>query len=204
MQIYWYGQSFFKIEGKNASIVTDPFTKDIGLKAPKTKSDILLISHEFEHRDKTSDGSFLIDGPGEYEIKDVYIKGVQTKNKKGSPNIIYLLNIDDIRFAFLGGFGEKELGEKESDALGDIDILLLPVGNKNIVLDYKEAVNVINQIEPKVIVPMYYKTNGIKIDLEGPEKFLKEIGIKSERVDKLKISRKELPAEESKLFLIES
>ena len=203
MQIYWYGQSFFKMEGKNAAITIDPFTKDIGLKAPKTKTDITLVSHDFDHSDKSNGEGFLINGPGEYEVKEVYIKGINSKNKKGDSNTIYLINMDGMRIAFLGGFGEKELSEEELDSFGDIDILILPVGNKDIVLDYKEAVHVIGQVEPKITIPMYYKIGGVKIDVDGPEKFLKEVGIKPEKVDKLKIIKKELPTDESKLFIIE-
>ncbi len=204
MQIYGYGQSFFKIEGKNATVVIDPFTKEIGLRAPKTKGDILLISHKFEHLDKNSDDTFLINGPGEYEVKEVAIKGIESKTKKGDQNTIYLINIDEIKIAFLGGFGENELSEKELEVFGDIDILILPIGGKDSVLDYKGAVNVKNQVEPKIIIPMYYKINEIKVDLDGLDKFSKEIGIKSEKVEKLKIVKKELPMEESKLFIIES
>jgi L-ascorbate metabolism protein UlaG (beta-lactamase superfamily) len=204
MQIYWYGQSFFKIEGKSAAIATDPFSKEIGLKAPKTKADILLVSHDFKHLDKSSGEGFLIEGPGEYEVKEVYIKGISSKDKKGDPNTIYLINIDGMKVAFLGGFGEKELSEKELDAFGDIDILILPIGDKDTVLNHKEAVHVINQVEPKITVPMYHKTTGIKVDLDGPEKFLKEVGIKPEKVEKLKIIKKELPTDESKLFIIET
>ena len=204
MQIYWYGQSFFKIEGKNAAIITDPFTKDIGLRAPKSKTDITLVSHDFDYLDKSNGEGFLIDSPGEYEVKEVYIRGINSKNKKENINTMYLINMDDIKIAFLGGFGEKELNEKELDSLGEVDILILPIGNKDLILDYKEAVHVINQIEPKVIIPMYYKTNGIKAPIDGPERFLKEVGIKPEKVEKLKIVKKELPTNESKLFIIET
>jgi len=204
MQIYWYGQSFFKIEGKNVAITTDPFTKDIGLRAPKSKTDITLISHDFDYLDKSNGEGFLINSPGEYEVKEVYIKGINSKNKKEDQNIIYLINIDDMKIAFLGGFGEKELSEKELDSFGDVDILILPIGNEDLVLDYKEAVHVINQIEPKIIIPMYYKINGVKAPIDGSEKFLKEVGIKPEKVDKLKIIKKELPTDESKLFIIET
>jgi L-ascorbate metabolism protein UlaG (beta-lactamase superfamily) len=204
MQIYWYGQSFFKIEGKNATIVTDPFTKDTGLKAPKPKADILLVSHDFKHLDKNGGEAFLIEGPGEYEVREIYMKGINSRNKKNEPNTIYLMNVDNMRIAFLGGFGEKELSEAELDAFGDVDILMLPVGNKDLLLDHKEAVNVINQVEPKIVIPMYYKIDGLKADLDGPEKFLKEVGIKPEKVDKLKMARKELPTEESKLFIIQT
>jgi len=204
MQIYWYGQSFFKIEGKNAAIITDPFTKDIGLRAPKSKTDITLVSHDFDYLDKSNGEGFLIDSPGEYEVKEVYIRGINSKNKKENINTMYLINMDDMKIAFLGGFGEKELNEKELDSLGEVDILILPIGNKDLILDYKEAVHVINQIEPKVIIPMYYKTNGIKAPIDGPERFLKEVGIKPEKVEKLKIVKKELPTNESKLFIIET
>lgn len=203
MQLSWYGQSYFKIEGKNATVLLDPFTKDIGLKAPKSKSDLVVISHDSKFLDKSHEDSFLIDGPGEYEIKEVFVQGIKSLNKKDERNTSFIIGMEDMSIAFLGSFGEKELNEKQLELLGDADILLLPVGDK-LVLNAKEAVNIISQIEPKVIIPMFYKTNGIKVDLEGVDKFLKEVGIKPEKTDKLKIVRKELPSEESKLYIIES
>lgn len=203
MQLQWYGHGYFRLEGKGALLATDPFTKEIGLKSPKVKADIALTSHSFKYLDKDTGEAFLIDGPGEYEVKEVYIRGVDSKDKEGNLNTMYFINMDDIKIAYLGGFGEKELSEKQLEVLGDAEVLILPVGDNN-VLGYKEAVNVISQIQPKIIIPMYYMTDGIKINLDGPDKFLKEIGIKPEKVDKLKLLKKDLPVDESKLIILET
>lgn len=202
MQLSWYGQSFFKIEGKNATVVLDPFTKDIGLKAPKSKADLVVVSHDFKEFDRDIDDAFLINGPGEYEVKEVYAQGFKSQDKEGKRNTIYALNFEDIRITFLGAFGEEELNEKQLEVIGNTDILLIPVGDKK-VLGGKEAMHIVTQVEPKVIIPMFYKTNGLKTDLEGPDNFLKEVGIKPEKTDKLKITVKDMPAEESKLYILE-
>ena len=100
----------------------------------------------------------------------------------------------------LGDLGQEKLTESQVDDIGVVDILLVPVGG-NYTINAKEAVGVIGQIEPKIIIPMHYKIKDLKVEIEGPEKFIKELGLTPEKVDKYKISKKLLPAEEIKLVM---
>lgn len=210
MTITWYGHSCFRLESKDISILIDPFSKDIGLRPPKIKDNIVLVTHQhYDHNnlEGLSRDSFVIEGPGEYEVKGVYIKGIQSYHDKSQGrerglNTIYVIRMEDMIFAHLGDFDEDKLSEKQVDEIGNVDVLMLPVGGVY-TIDYKEAVEVVNQIEPKIVLPMHYKIAGLNLNIEGSEKFLKEIGLTPEKADKnYKLQKKNLPAEEMKLVLI--
>ena len=102
----------------------------------------------------------------------------------------------------MGDFGQARFEDNQIDEIGDVDVLMVPVGGKY-TIDYKEAVEAISQIEPKIIIPMHYKVKDLDIDIDGPDKFVKELGLTPEKVDKYKIARKNLPTEEMKLILFQ-
>ena len=209
MTITWYGQSCFRLESKDVSLLIDPFSPEIGLKPPKIKDNIVLVSHQ--HHDHNNiegmpEESFLIKGPGEYEVKGVFIKGIKSFHDKSQGqerglNTIYVIKIEDISLAHLGDFGQDKLSEEQVEKIGEVDILMIPIGGTYTV-NYKEAVEMIHEIEPKIVIPMHYKIPSLKLDIDGPEKFLKEISLTPEKADKsYKIQKKNLPAEEMKLVL---
>lgn len=216
MQIIWHGHSCFKIQTKTNNgevvVITDPFGKDMGSKIPKTVADIITVSHDhYDHNKVEGIGGepFVISGPGEYESKGVFVYGVssfhdkQTGAERGK-NTIYVIKLldEDITIAHLGDLGHV-LSDKELERLEKIDILLIPVGGKY-TLGAKEAVEVISQIDPRIIIPMHYKIAGLKTDdLAGVDDFTKEIGIKTENVNKLKISKKDLPQDETKVVVLD-
>ena len=145
---------------------------------------------------REGDAPFFITSPGEYEVKRVFVYGVQAKKC-----ILYVAGIDELYIAHLGTLN-RTLTEQELDALGRIDVLLLPVGGGS-VLDPKTAVEVVGQIEPRIVVPMMYALAGIKTDLRPVEDFLKEYGtVDASREDKLKVQKKDLPAEETKVVVL--
>lgn len=189
----------------------DPFSKTIGLKPPKIKDDIVLITHShFDHNDleDMNPEAFVIDSPGEYEKKGIAIRGISSyhdkvEGKERGINTIYVLKAEDVTICHLGDLGQEKLTESQVDEIGDVDILLVPVGG-NYTINYKEAIGVISQIEPKIIIPMHYKVKDLKIELDGPEKFVKELGLAPEKVDKYKIAKKLLPLEEMKLVMLEN
>jgi L-ascorbate metabolism protein UlaG (beta-lactamase superfamily) len=115
-------------------------------------------------------------------------------------NIIYRLEVDDISVVHLGDLGQI-LDNAQLEKLAGTDILLIPVGGKY-TLDAKKAVEVISQIEPRIVIPMHYKTKDSKIDLDGIDKFIKEIGLTPVYEEKLKISKKDLPAEDMELVIL--
>jgi len=187
----------------------DPFDKKIGLKAPNFEADIITVSHN--HYDHNNIGSlrgnpFIIDCAGEYDKKNVAVQGIDSYHdaKEGAErgkNIIYRIDIDNISVAHLGDLGHI-LDAKQLERLEGTDILLIPVGGKY-TIDAKKAAEVVGQIEPRIVIPMHYDVKGLKIGgLDGVDKFVKEIGLKPTYEEKLKISKKDLPQEDTELVIL--
>jgi len=212
MIITWQGHSCFKIQDKmgadGVTLVTDPFNKEVGLKVPNFEADIVTVSHN--HADHNNSSAlrgtpFIIDCAGEYDYKGILVEGIDSfhDDKKGAErgsNIIYRIEVDDISVAHLGDLGTV-LDNAQLEKLVGTDVLLIPVGGKY-TLDAKAAVEVISQIEPRIVIPMHYKTEGLKIDLDPIEKFIKEIGLTPTYEEKLKISKKDLPVEDMELVIL--
>lgn len=206
MNIKWHGQACFRIESKEATLLIDPFPREIGLKPPKLDADIILVTHgHYDHSaiDGAPKETFVIKEPGEFEKSGITIQGLLSfhDNDNGSQrgyNTIYIITLEDMRICHLGDLGQHSLTQEQISEIGNIDILFIPVGG-NYTINGSQAVKIIQEIEPKIIIPMHYMVDGLQIDLDGPEKFLKEIGMTPEIVDSYKIVKKNLPVEEMKL-----
>jgi len=211
MDISWLGHASFKLKGKAATVVTDPYEQQIGFKFPKTEADIVTVSHtHFDHNATGAVGGepFIIDGVGEYEIKGVSIIGVDSfhDEKKGAErgkNILFNIQIDEVNVAHLGDLGQEALTTEQIEELGNVDVLLIPVGGFY-TIDAPTAAKIVAQIEPKIVIPMHYATEGLTIkSLEGVDKFLKEMAKETgEKLAKLAITKEKLP-EELQLVLLE-
>ncbi len=215
MTIIWHGQSLFEIttsRGKNnqVNIVIDPFSPEIGLRIPKLEADIVLTTHDhYDHNNvkAVAGNPFLIEGPGEYEIKEVFIQGIPAfhddlQGKERGKITIFTIEAEELRLCHLGDLGQKELTPDQLEKIGEIDILMIPIGG-NYTISGKEAVKIMSQIEPKIIIPMHYALPKLKVKLEEVDKFLKIMGIKKiEPVNKLTIKKKELAEEEAKIIVL--
>jgi L-ascorbate metabolism protein UlaG (beta-lactamase superfamily) len=212
MYITWLGQSCFKLQDKVGSdgviLVTDPFADEIGLKMPRFEADIVTVSHD--HSDHNNTGAirgtpFIINTAGEYETKGVFIEGVeawhdgQSGAEKGK-NIIYRIEMEDISITHLGDLGHI-LDAKQLEKLEGTDILIIPVGGK-FTINAAKAVEVISQLEPRIVIPMHYKVPGLKVEVDGLEKFIKELGLKPRTEEKLRITKKDLPQEDMELVVL--
>lgn len=213
MQITWHGHSAFRLQGKAASdivsVVTDPYKNEAtGLKMPRLEADIVTISHNHDDHnnlDAIKGEPFIIRSAGEYEAKGVYVDGISSyhdidKGAKRGENIIYRFEIEDISITHLGDLG-TELDDKQLERLEGTDILLIPVGGVY-TIDAQKAVSVINQIEPRIVIPMHYKLPGLKFELDAIDKFLKAIAIKPSYEEKLKIAKKDLPQEDMAVVVL--
>lgn len=213
MILTWLGHSCFKMQDKagpdGVTVITDPFDKEVGLKLPNYEADIVTVSHD--HHDHNNVGAlrgnpFVINCAGEYDVKNVLIEGIDSYHdtnqgsERGS-NLIFRFEIDDISIVHLGDLGQV-LDSAQLEKLAGTDILLIPVGGKY-TLDAQKAVEVISQIEPRIIIPMHYKTPDLKIEIEGVDKFIKEIGLTPSYEEKLKINKKDLPQEDMELVVLQ-
>jgi L-ascorbate metabolism protein UlaG (beta-lactamase superfamily) len=200
MVITWYGLSCFKITFGELALVTDPFSKTLGLAAPRFRADIAIISNisnpTYNNQESLSgDNTFVIDGPGEFDVKGLFVQGIAARGGIKSQNdgfdytTIYAIRMEDIRLGFLGSLKQKELTDGQLEALGEIDILFIPVGGR-LVCDAEEAVTIVNQIEPHIVIPMHYAQKGLGLELDKVEQFLKEIGqAKASPEEKLTIKK---------------
>jgi len=211
MTITWFGHSCFRIEAKEGLVLIDPFSKEIGLRPPKIKDNIVLVTHHHSDHDNVegvNPEAFIIDGPGEYEKQGISVRGIQSfhdksEGKERGLNTIYIIKAEEMTVCHMGDFGQDKLTDKQVEEIGDVDIFMVPVGGTYTV-DYKEAIEVINQVEPKIVIPIHYKIKDLNLNIAGNEKFIKEIGLVPEKVDKFKMQKKNLPVEETKLVVFEA
>ena len=214
MEITYLGHSSFKIRGKKATLVTDPFDEEmVGIKFPKLDSiDIVTVSHpHLDHSDtKSINGNpLIISGPGEYEVKGARIYGIQTyhdssQGKERGKNTVYHIEMDGISIIHCGDIGHK-FNDKEIELLDGVGLLFVPVGGVWTVTA-SQAVEIVSQLEPRIIIPMHYKTSKHKQEsfagLAEVGIFLKEMGKEGVLpVDKLNITKDKLPVEPTIVFI---
>ena len=216
MDIYWLGQACFRLKGKSASVVIDPFSAEFtGLTLSSLEGDAVLVTHQ--HQDHNNwqsvrlgnEKPLVFEGPGEYEVKGAVVTGIPSfhDNKNGQErgnNTIYHILMDGLSVVHLGDLGQESLSEEQVQAIDLTDILLIPVGSVYTIAA-KEAAGIVSQLEPKIIIPMHYKIPGLKFDLEPVDQFLKEMGSEGiEPQPKLSISKEKLPEEPMVVVLKQS
>lgn len=214
MEIKFLGHACFRLKGKKAIVVTDPYDEQTGLKMRRVSADIVTVSHDHhDHNNveavsKTSRREpFIINAPGEYEVAGVFVMGLSTfhDQKKGAErgkNVVYVITLDQIRLVHLGDLGHL-LTDKQLEEINGADVLFVPVGGIY-TLGPKKAAQVVAQIEPKIIIPMHYQVKGLKIkQLKGVEAFLKEMEVEARPVAKLNLTKDQLP-EEKKVVVFKS
>ncbi|MCB9452487.1 MAG: MBL fold metallo-hydrolase [Anaerolineaceae bacterium] len=209
MDITWYGHSCFRITERNrVTVVTDPYGEHIGLPQLKLKGDIVTVSHDEPGHNNVGavkGDTHILGGAGEYEIGDVFITGmamhyVNEETGVARYNIAYLMNYDNLTVLHLGDLAHIP-AQSTTEALGEVNVLLVPVGGGN-ALRASQAAEVIALIEPHYIVPMHYEMPGLNLDLETVDRFLKVMGVsKVQEEDILKVSSSTLPEQPQVIVL---
>ncbi|KND47773.1 MAG: Zn-dependent hydrolase of the metallo-beta-lactamase superfamily [Parcubacteria bacterium C7867-006] len=210
MIITYHGADFFKVSFGDTTIAVNPISKDSKLKSTKFGSDITLVSiNSPEHNgvEQTSRGekeSFVIQGPGEYEVQGVFIKGFLSGSTYGGKehiNTVYTVSLEGINLGFLGALSDEKLSSEAKEGLESVDILFVPIGGDN-VLDSATAHKLAVQFEPKIIIPSHFGDVGEK---DALKKFLKESGEEGVKpIDKLTIKRKDVEGKEGEIVILEA
>ncbi len=219
MEIKYLGHSSFRLKGKGMSVVTDPFdSKMVGLPFPKVTAEIVTVSHQHLDHNQVNQVKgtenraepFVISRPGEYEIGGVGVIGIRSQHddKKGEErgeNVIFTIQIDGVIVCHLGDLGH-ELSDKQIERVGQIDVLLVPVGG-TFTIGPRLAVETINALSPSVVVPMHYKrpSMGASFDqMVTVDEFLEKSGFgEVKRLEKLTLMKMSLP-EEMEIVVLES
>lgn len=202
MEITWLGHSCFRLRGKEAILITDPYDSSIGYSLGKPKANIVTSSHPHPgHSFVAGVGGDpkVIHGPGEYEIASVFIHGISTfhDNEKGKTlgkNTVYLIEMDEIMVCHLGDIGHV-LAAAQVEELSEVEVLLVPVGGLS-TIDAAAAAEIVRLLQPRIVIPMHFKTDVVPFNLEPVDNFLKEMGLKQASPQpKLVATKTSLPEE---------
>ncbi|MFA6227174.1 MAG: MBL fold metallo-hydrolase [Candidatus Paceibacterota bacterium] len=208
MIITYQGVEFFKVQFGDTTLAFNPISKESKFKPTRFFADIALVSVNHPDMNGTENLSyngkdpFVISGPGEYEVKEIFIKGFGSKSSyagKERINTIYSVTLENMNLCFLGTLSDINLSSEVKEALGDVDILFLPVGDDG-VLDAVKAEKLSVEIEPKIIIPMHYGDVGQK---DGLKKYLKAAGEENVKpIDKLTIKKKDLDGKQGEVVVL--
>jgi L-ascorbate metabolism protein UlaG (beta-lactamase superfamily) len=182
-EIKWFGHACFRLRSRDATILTDPVARSLGYKVEKQRAEIVTLSHDHpghSNLDLVHGSPKLVNGPGEYEMNDVFITGIRTyhddsRGDERGRNTAYVFDLEDVVVCHLGDLGHT-LTEEQVESLSTVDVLIVPVGGGS-VLDATGAVEVIGQLDAKIIIPMQYQTAVGDRDRDPLERFLKEMGV---------------------------
>ena len=207
MELTWIGHSCFRLRGRDATVITDPCPKGSGYPVGRASAEVVTISNTHPNHaaiDEVAGGPTVLDGPGEYEIQGVTVTGVRTNppraGQNGLHNTSYIITIDDVTVCHLGDLANLPTAE-QVELMKDANVLLVPVGG-HCTISAPEAVEVVSQVEPKIVVPMHYATDVSTVELDGVDRFLREMGVANvEPQPRLNVTRSSLPDEPTVILL---
>lgn len=207
MEISWLGHGCFRLRGRDVSVVTDPCAPSTGYKIGKLSADVVTLSNpspDANFRQALQGTPKFLNGPGEYDVAGALITAVRTgRHADGSrgTNVAFVIDIDDVRICHLGELNKPPSAD-DVEQLGSADILILPVGGGH-VLSAAAAAETVSLMEPKIVIPMIYKTDvSTAPDLEPIEKFLKELGSEAKAPEaKLTITKNTIPSDTTLVLL---
>ena len=182
-------------------LAIDPYSKESGLTPPRFETDVALSTRNHPlhaNMESLAGNPFIIQYPGEYETRGIMIEGIAADDR-----VLYVLEWENIRLCHLGSLTEKNLSDEAREKIDMPDILFLPVGAGG-ALDAEEALHVMNIIEPRIVIPMYYAIPGFNVlPLQPLEKFLKEVGVTPRAEEKLTLKKKEIPEGETQIITLQ-
>ncbi len=202
MEITWLGHACFRLKGRDSAVMMDPCPRATGYNIGRQQANIITVSHahpDHSFTEAITGPSRTIDGPGEYEIGGVLVTGVRTyhDDKRGAvrgKNTIFVVEVDEVRICHLGDLGHVPTQE-QIEALSDIDVLLTPVGGHT-TIDAATASEIVSLLEPKLVVPMHYRTDISAAELDPLETFIKQMGVSEATAQpKLTITRANVPTQ---------
>jgi len=202
MKIRWYGHASFLFTSKDGiKVLTDPFDSSVGYPIPEVEPNIVTISHEhFDHNAvNTLKGKFtVLKGKVEKEVSGIIIKSISSYHddalgSKRGENYIFKFLIDEINIVHLGDLGHI-LTKEDKEKIGEIDIICIPVGGIY-TIDAKQALDIIEKFNPKIAIPMHYKTPHLKFDLAPVDTFISLIKypVKKLAEKEIEITKEVLP-----------
>jgi L-ascorbate metabolism protein UlaG (beta-lactamase superfamily) len=198
-EITWHGHACFTISNKDVTVLMDPVPRSSGYDLGNPKADIVTVSHSHSGHsalEQVQDGYRLINGPGEYEIRDVLIDGIQTyhdsdRGRTYGKNTVYVIEIEDLVIGHLGDIGHV-LTDQQAELISAVDVLFVPAGGGP-TISPAQAAELIAQVEPGIVIPMQFRTEIGDHQREPVDGFLKELAsAEHEVLPKLRVRKSDV------------
>ena len=177
MEIIWLGHSCFRLRSQETVVITDPFPDSIGFAFENRSANIVTTSNNdlnHSHTENVSGNPRIFSAPGEYEYTGVSVKGVMTPlgdlSNREERNVAFTITLDGIKICHLGRL-QTPLTTNIVDELGPIDVLLVPVGGHGLI-ELNGIQQIMQDFDPKIVIPMQYQTQGLQLDLDPVDAFL--------------------------------
>ncbi len=213
MKIQWLGHSCFRLEeSTDSAVVTDPYRSYVGLDLPKVEADVVTISHNHDDHnfvEGVSGNPVVLSETGSFEVKGIHILGIhsyhdEVDGEKRGENLIFKFRIDGVDVCHMGDVGQ-ECTPELVEAIGPVDVLLIPVGG-NYTIDSEQAKEYVDRLMPDIVIPMHYKTRGLELDIDKVDGFLREFDdeyIDYVESDTIEISRSQFDGDDTRVIVLE-
>ncbi len=209
-KITWYGHAMFSIEAMDGRrLVMDPFSPKIGKEPPSLEADAVTLSHDhYDHNEWRSvrGNPRVIKEPGEFSLDGIAIRGIpafhdEVEGAKRGRDIIFKISVDQITIAHMGDYGQEELSEEQRRELQGVDVLMLPIGGVY-TIDASQALEIVDELQPKVVIPMHYKIPEVNIEIGGVEPFTAKAGRVERKPSTISLNERNIP-EETEVWVME-
>ncbi len=194
MIINWYGEGCFRIQTSGTVVLTDPFEAEVGLTPPRFKPDVVIRTITTLPFGPLGDyEATMILGAGEYEIRDIELRGFSLAEESSDKFIktIFKMKAEELNIVFLGHISDMPLADV-LEKLDVVDVLFMPVPGGHFISEEKAA-TLIRQLNPKVVIPSFFKVTGLKRSADSLSNFLKEFDTAGEPQEKITLKKKDLP-----------
>ncbi len=182
MEIVWLGHSAVRLKGNTVTVITDPYADSVGLSMGKPQADIVTISNDHPHHSQSSaiaGSPRILNGPGEYEISNFRISGMGTRLQGDDSvrriNTIFTFRAEGLTLCHLGDLSEN-LSPRQVDELSQSDVCFVPAG-AGCTLDAARLMQIVRLVGPRILIPIHYGIEGLKVELDPLDKLLSELGV---------------------------
>ena len=208
MEITWLGHSCFRLRADNLVVITDPFPDSIGLRMGEPQALAVTISHQHDnhsHWEGVAGSPKVVRGAGEYELSGIYITGIMTPRGERDPsnkrNSAYLIEMENLKLCHLGDTASV-LSTRQIEDVAPVDVLFLPAGG-TCTLEIPQAIEMVQNLEPKVLIPMHYHVPDLRVELGSIDVLLREMGLRDVQPQaRLNVTTSNLP-QEMRLVVLE-
>ena len=181
MDLAYLGHSSFRLHASGMVVVTDPFPESMGLRTDPRPAAVVTVSNT--HPNHSASGAVsgsprVFRAPGEYEYNGIVVRGVMTPLPPGVPheqrNVAYTIEMDGVNVCHLGDLA-LPLTTRQVDELKPVDVVLAPAGGR-CAISPDQALQTIQDLDPRIVIPMHYAHGQTGVILDGPDAFLRRLG----------------------------